>query len=416
MNFLTHINKVRVSRQRISDLLVKVNWVLSQSHITAQKFLSVNGILSSVADFVQLGRLFLRPLQHYLSDCWKWSPDNMLSQIPILPELIPHLQWWLDEETLGRSAPSSSATVFVSYDRREQGQVGCSSGTTQSDSFGVVVSSGVTSAYQQSRNASGISKCISFPVTSSRLLCDGVNRQHISCDLHSGTGGNTFSLPVSGNQGITCSLQDAQHFSSGQIYSRSSQRPGRWVVSQTPITSIGMDTSSGSDQSDFSHVWLSSSRPFCNQTQSQTSSVYESGLRSSSVGSRRAFVRLGPTGRLRLSPTHSDSPNIGENQGEFVLHTPDRPLVAQEIVVQRSSQSPVQLSQDTSSQIRSSISKRQISWGFSNVPLTRLAVIRQPLQKKHFSVRASNLVASARRKSTRVVYDARWKLFSNWCI
>ncbi|KAH3697232.1 hypothetical protein DPMN_084724 [Dreissena polymorpha] len=40
----------------------------------------------------------------------------------------------------------------------------------------------------------------------------------------------------------------------------------------------------------------------------------------------------------------------------------------------------------------------------------------ESLQKKRFSVRASTLVASARRKSTRAVYDARWKLFSNWCI
>ncbi|KAH3782046.1 hypothetical protein DPMN_159957 [Dreissena polymorpha] len=39
-----------------------IRWVLSQSHITAQDFLSLNCILSSVADFVQLGRLFLRPL------------------------------------------------------------------------------------------------------------------------------------------------------------------------------------------------------------------------------------------------------------------------------------------------------------------------------------------------------------------
>jgi len=105
MNFLTHINRVRVSIQRISDLLMKVNWVLSQSHITAQEFLSLNGILSSVADFVQLGRLFLRPLQHYLSACWKWSPGNLLTQIPILPSLRSHLQWWLDEETLLAGVP-----------------------------------------------------------------------------------------------------------------------------------------------------------------------------------------------------------------------------------------------------------------------------------------------------------------------
>jgi hypothetical protein len=341
MNFLTHINRVRVSIQRISDLLMKVNWVLSQSHITAQEFLSLNGILSSVADFVQLGRLFLRPLQHYLSACWKWSPGNLLTQIPILPSLRSHLQWWLDEETVGRSTPSSSTTVIISNNGCEQGRVGCSPGTSQSDNFRVVVSSGISPSYQQSRNASSISSCISFPITSSRLLCDGVNRQHICGGLHPGTGGNTFSIPVSGNQKITCSLQNTQHSSAGKIYTRSPQRPGGWFVSQTPVTSIGVDTSSRSDQPDLFQVRLSPGRSICNQTQSQTSSVCESSLRSSSVGNRRAFVRMGPTGRLRLSPTHSNSPNIGENQGELLQDTPDCPLVAQKILVQRSSQSPV---------------------------------------------------------------------------
>ncbi|KAH3783207.1 hypothetical protein DPMN_161139 [Dreissena polymorpha] len=41
------------------------------------------------------------------------------------------------------------------------------------------------------------------------------------------------------------------------------------------------------------------------------------------------------------------------------MHHPDCALVAQEILVQRSSQSPVRLSQEASSQVRSSISKRQ---------------------------------------------------------
>ncbi|KAH3820822.1 hypothetical protein DPMN_122571 [Dreissena polymorpha] len=319
-------------------------------------------------------------------------------------------------QSLGRSTPSSSATFFIPNYGCKQGRVGCSSGTTQSDNFRVVVSSGVTATYQQSRNASSFSSSISFPVTSSRLVCDGVNRQHVSCDLHQGTGGNIFSLPVFGNQGITCSLQDTQYFSSGQIYSRSPQCPGGWVVSQTPLTTIRVDTSSRSDHSDLSHFRLSSGRPICDQTQPQASTVCESSVRSISVGSRCAFVRLGPTGRLRLIPTHSDSPSIGENQGEWVSHTPDCSLVAQESFVQRSSQSPVRLSQETPLQVRSSVSKRQTTCRSSNVPLTRFAIIRKSLQKKRFSVRASTLVASARRKSTRAVYDARWKLFSNWCI
>ncbi|KAH3891080.1 hypothetical protein DPMN_015169 [Dreissena polymorpha] len=114
-----------------------------------------------------------------------------------------------------------------------------------------------------------------------------------------------------------------------------------------------MDTSSRSDQPDLFQVRLSPGQSICDQTQLQTTSVCESSLRSSSVGNRRAFVRLGPTGSVRLSPTHYNSPNIGENQGELMPDTPDCPLVAQDILVQRSSQSPVRLSQETSSQIRS---------------------------------------------------------------
>ena len=43
------------------------------------------------------------------------------------------------------------------------------------------------------------------------------------------------------------------------------------------------------------------------------------------MDSRRAFVRVGPTGRLRLSPTHSHSPDSGENQVEPLPDSPVAP-------------------------------------------------------------------------------------------
>ena len=123
MKFLTHLNRVRVSRQRVSDLIAWVKWVLTQSHITAQDFLSLNGSLSSVADFVLLGRLFLRPLQHYLSSLWVWSPGNLLARIPILPPLVPHLQWWLVEETLLAGVPllPSQPSLHLITDASKEG-------------------------------------------------------------------------------------------------------------------------------------------------------------------------------------------------------------------------------------------------------------------------------------------------------
>ena len=66
--------------------------------------------------------------------------------------------------------------------------------------------------------------------------------------------------------------------------------------------------------------------------------------------------------------------------------------------------------------MRPSVPERQTSCGPRHVPLTRLALIRRSLQKKPFSAWASASIASARRKSTRAVYDAHWKLFSEWCL
>ena len=123
MNFLTNLHRVRVSRQRVSDLIALVKWVLTQSHITAQDFLSLNGILSSVADFVLLGWLFLCPLQHYLSSLWVWSPGNLLARIPILPPLVSHLQWWLVEETLLAGVPllPSQPSLHLITDASKEG-------------------------------------------------------------------------------------------------------------------------------------------------------------------------------------------------------------------------------------------------------------------------------------------------------
>ncbi|KAH3728804.1 hypothetical protein DPMN_054766 [Dreissena polymorpha] len=124
------------------------------------------------------------------------------------PGLSPHLQWWLDEETLGRSTASFPATFITSHNGCEQGRLWRSPGTTQPDNLRIVVSLAVSPAHQQSRNASSLSSGFLFPITSSGLLCDGVIRQHISCGLHPGTGGNTLSLPVSGNQLLTHYLQE----------------------------------------------------------------------------------------------------------------------------------------------------------------------------------------------------------------
>ena len=307
-------------------------------------------------------------------------------------------------------------TFLAPHNRREQGRLGSSFGTTQSDSFRHVVPPGVSSAHQHPGNESCSISSHRFPGTSSGLVRDVVHRQHISRLLRSGSGRDTLTLPLPGDQGSASPLSGSELFPLSQTHIRSPQCPGRRSVSKTPVTSFGVDSPSGSGQPDLFLSRSSPRRSVCNQGQQQITYVRKSSLQCSSMGSRRAFVRVGPTGRLRLSPTHSHSPDSGENQGERLPDCSCRPLVAQETLVKHNSRSPVRLPQEASSQKRPSVPERQMSCGPRHVPLTRLAVIRRSLQMKRFSAWASAFIDSARRKSTRAVYDARWKLFSEWCL
>ena len=96
MNFQTYCNRVRVPPLRVESLLNLVRHVLAQTQLRARSFLSLIGVLSAAANYVQLGRLHLRPIQFYLHSLWKSNLNSLETLIPILPSLFPLLQWWLD--------------------------------------------------------------------------------------------------------------------------------------------------------------------------------------------------------------------------------------------------------------------------------------------------------------------------------
>ena len=105
MNFRTSLNRVRISLQRISDLISRVHRVLNNTDISAKEFLSLIGTISSAASLVGLGRLHTRPIQFYLADRWNLTDNKLTDRIPILPQLRPHLQWWLDRDRLMDGVP-----------------------------------------------------------------------------------------------------------------------------------------------------------------------------------------------------------------------------------------------------------------------------------------------------------------------
>ena len=79
------------------------------------------------------------------------------------------------------------------------------------------------------------------------------------------------------------------------------------------------------------------------------------------MGNRCAFVRLGPSGGLRLSSTHTSSSSIEQDQGVRLQDSAHSSLVAQEPMVQRSAQSSGRPPKKSTTKTRSAISKRSSS-------------------------------------------------------
>ena len=117
MEFLTHINIIRVPQIRQIKILETVRMFSQTTSVPARDFLSLLGQLNSAADFVMLGRLHLRPLQISLRNQWK--PQNLpyCHQIGMTTEILQHLKWWLQEDLYHQGIPlridPPSHTIFT---------------------------------------------------------------------------------------------------------------------------------------------------------------------------------------------------------------------------------------------------------------------------------------------------------------
>ncbi|XP_068220009.1 uncharacterized protein [Palaemon carinicauda] len=73
---------------------LKLRSFLGKNMCSARKWMSLVGTLSSLEQFVPLGRLNLRPLQFHLSSHWNKEKDLESMNIPITNSIKDWLRWW----------------------------------------------------------------------------------------------------------------------------------------------------------------------------------------------------------------------------------------------------------------------------------------------------------------------------------
>ena len=117
MEFLTHINIIRVPKTRQMNILETVRMFSQKTSVSARDFLSLFGQLNAAADLVMLGRLHLQPLQMSLHNQWKPQKLPLCHQIGMTTEILQHLKWWLQEDRYRQGIPlridPPSHTIFT---------------------------------------------------------------------------------------------------------------------------------------------------------------------------------------------------------------------------------------------------------------------------------------------------------------
>ena len=116
-HFRTDLGLVFPPEEKFLALRWFILTFLAKTSVTARQFSQLLGLLNSLTDVVQLGRLHIRPLQFYLLEHWIPSSQDWEASIPILEVLSTHLSWWLQRENVMTgfplASPVPSLTLFT---------------------------------------------------------------------------------------------------------------------------------------------------------------------------------------------------------------------------------------------------------------------------------------------------------------
>ena len=96
--------RVRPTPDRWQNLQEKILSLLSLPACPVRQFMSLIGLLTATEKQVHLGRLHMRPIQWHLKNHWR-VPESLEKVIPLPRSLHPHLQWWLEESNVLQGQP-----------------------------------------------------------------------------------------------------------------------------------------------------------------------------------------------------------------------------------------------------------------------------------------------------------------------
>ena len=285
-----------------------------------------------------------------------------------------------------RSTITPSKTYSADIYRRMKRRVGRSLKRTHCK--GNLVSSRKQVAHKSLGAKSGLSGLKRVPRPLFKQHSPGSHRQHNSGCLYQQRGGDEVGLPVCPTvENLVLVYQETGN-PQGTSHPRSAERD-RQAIQTWPDHSNGMVPSPRSVQSYMLPVAPATSGPVCHQIQQQTTTVCVTGSGPPGMGSGCIQPVMGKSGPICL-PTSSHLGQSGEVAG-------------------------LPMQQDHS---RSGVSTFQpaLAQELVKPEPTSLAPRATAIKEQGFSEAVTVRIEAPQRGSTRSVYEAKWAIFTKWCL
>ena len=321
------------------------------------------------------------------------------------------------KQCASRSTITPSKTCSAHLYRRIKKRVGCSLRRTHCKGRVVPTREQVTHKPFGAESSISSSKRVSNP----RLQQDSVDsyRQHNSGCLYPQRRGDEIRLPVCPTVENTVLVYQAASNPQGTSHPRLVERDSRQAIQAWPDHSNRVVTSSRSFSSHMLPVAPTPSGPVCHQVQQQTTSVCITGTRPPGLGSGCTQPLLGGPGPIRL-PTGS---HLGQSGGE----APGLPLQQNNSDCSRVAQHALVLGPGSNVKPDPTVSAQHtqpsvsaIQPGPSQEPVKYepacLAPRASAIKEQGFSEAVAARIEAPQRGSTRSGYEAKWTIFTKWCL
>ena len=409
--------RVKPTEECWQTLTDKIRSILSDPVCPVRKFMSLMGLLTATEKQVHLGRLHMRPIKWHLKNNWR-VPESLEKVIPVPKSLHSHLRWWLEEGNVLPGQPlhplEHALQIFTNASKEGWGahlDEHTARGTWSLPESKLHINhlelKAVFLALKEFRTLV-LNKTVLI-ATDNTTVVAYINKE----------GGNEVGLPVCPTVENTVLVYQAASNTQGTSHPRPAERDSRQAIQAGPDNSHRVVTSPRSLPSCMLPVAPSTSGPVCHQVQQQTATVCITGTRPPGLGSGCTQPFLGGPGPIRL-PSGS---HLGQSGGE----APGLPLQQNNSDCSRVAQHALVLGPGSNVKPDPTVSAQHIQPSVSAIqpgpsqePVESepacLAPRASGIKEQGFSEAVAARIEAPQRRSTRSVYEAKWTIFTKWCL